>query len=66
MVWPAQAVSYKVGMMKIQELRQKAETALKDKYDVRDYHSVVLENGALPLSVLEKQVDLYIEAKLAQ
>jgi uncharacterized protein (DUF885 family) len=62
--WPGQASSYKIGMLKIQELRRKAEGALGDKFDIRKFHDVVLGGGALPLSLLEQQVDRYIaEAK---
>ena len=63
MVWPGQAVSYKVGMMKIQELRNKSKTALGDKFDIRDFHSIILDNGSVPLSILEKQVNKYIQLK---
>ena len=60
---PGQALSYKIGMLKIQELRAKAEEALGDNFDIRDYHDVVLQNGAVPLPVLERLVDAYIEEK---
>jgi len=59
--WPAQALSYKLGELTIKRLRQKAETALGDKFDVRAFHDAVLSNGSVPLSVLEQQIDLYIE-----
>jgi uncharacterized protein (DUF885 family) len=62
-VWPAQALSYKVGMIKFLELRQKAMDQLGDKYSPKDFHTRVLENGALPLSLLEEQVDAYIKEK---
>ena len=61
--WPGQATSYKVGQLKIFELREKAQQALGDRFDIRDFHEVVLANGALPLDVLEEQVDAYIAAK---
>lgn len=61
--WPGQATSYMVGMLKIVELRKKAETALGPKFDIRDFHEAVLSQGALPLDVLEEQVDRYIAAK---
>ncbi|WP_321395269.1 DUF885 domain-containing protein [Emcibacter sp.] len=60
MVWPGQALAYKVGMLKILELREKAMTALGDKFDMGKFHDVVLTSGALPLSVLEQLVDDYI------
>jgi uncharacterized protein (DUF885 family) len=62
-VWPGQALSYKVGMIKFLELRQKAIDQLGDKYHPKDFHTRVLENGALPLSLLEQQVDAYIKEK---
>ncbi len=63
-VMPGQATAYKVGMMKILELREKAKAALGDKFDLRDFHDQVLKNGAVPLSVLEKLINRYIETKL--
>jgi uncharacterized protein (DUF885 family) len=60
-VMPGQATSYKVGMMKILALREKAKTALGDKFDLKDFHDVVLKNGAVPLAVLETLIDDYIE-----
>lgn len=63
--WPGQATSYMVGQLKIAELRTKAERALGPKFDLRDFHEVVLGQGALPLDVLEEQVDAYIAAKRA-
>ncbi|MEP6809100.1 MAG: DUF885 domain-containing protein, partial [Chthoniobacterales bacterium] len=62
-VAPGQACAYKVGMLKIQELRKRAQTELGDKFDQRDFHDVVLKNGALPLEVLEQQVNEYIARK---
>ena len=58
--WPGQATSYMIGQLKILELRDKARTALGDRFDIRDFHAVVLENGAVPLDVLEQLVDGYI------
>ena len=64
-VRPGQATAYKVGMMKILELRQKAMDSLGDRFDIRDFHDVVLKNGAVPLDILERIVDEYIDAKSA-
>ncbi|PSJ41027.1 DUF885 domain-containing protein [Sphingomonas deserti] len=61
--WPGQATSYKIGQLKIVELRQRAERELGPRFDVRDFHAAVLENGALPLDILEQQVAAYIAAK---
>jgi uncharacterized protein (DUF885 family) len=58
--WPGQATSYMVGQQKILDLRDKAKAALGQKYDIRGFHDAVLKDGALPLDVLEQQVDAYI------
>jgi uncharacterized protein (DUF885 family) len=60
--WPGQATSYMVGQLKIAELRRKAEQELGDKFDIRDFHEAVLSQGALPLDLLEAQVNAYIAA----
>lgn len=60
-VWPGQATAYKVGMLKIMELRAKAEQALGDKFDIKGFHDTVLGGGAVPLNVLERMVDNWIE-----
>ena len=62
-VMPSQATSYKIGMLEIIKLREKAKQALGDKFDIREYHDVVLKNGAVPLNVLADFVDDYIEKK---
>lgn len=64
-VMPSQATAYKIGMLKIIELREKAKTALGDKFDIRQFHDTVLKNGAVPLDVLEQLVDEYIAATQA-
>lgn len=64
--WPAQALAYKLGEMKILELREKAENALELKFDIREFHDAVLGNGALPLDALEASIDRFITSQLAQ
>jgi len=61
--WPGQATSYMIGHIKITELRKRAERALGTKFEIRDFHEVVLGQGALPLDVLEEQVTRYIAAQ---
>ncbi|MEM9494446.1 MAG: DUF885 domain-containing protein [Pseudomonadota bacterium] len=63
---PAQALSYKIGMIKILDLREKAKDALGDKFDIRDFHDTVLKNGAVALPILEDLVDAYIARKQAE
>ena len=62
-VMPGQATAYKVGMMKILELRDKAMDRLGDRFDIRDFHDVILKNGAVPLDILERLVDEYIDSQ---
>lgn len=59
-VMPSQATAYKIGMIKILELREKAKQKMGDKFDIRTFHTLVLKNGALPLDILEQKIDNWI------
>jgi uncharacterized protein (DUF885 family) len=59
--WPGQALAYKMGELKIKELRQRASSALGDKFDIRQFHDLLLSEGTLTLRLMEKLVDRYIE-----
>lgn len=61
-VWPGQACGYKIGQLTMLELRDKARTALGDKFDIKAFHDLVLKGGAVPLVLLEEQVDRFIDA----
>lgn len=63
--WPGQALSYKIGELTIKRLRAKAEQELGDRFDIRAFHDAVLENGSVPMSILEQQINDFIEAKKA-
>jgi len=60
LVMPGQALAYKVGMMKILELRQRAQQALGEAFDIKAFHDQILGNGSLPLTLLEQVVDQWI------
>lgn len=64
--WPGQALSYKMGELKIRELRRKTEDALQGDFDVRAFHDMILSNGSVTLSVLEKMTDRFIEETLGK
>ncbi|CAI8153006.1 MAG: Uncharacterised protein [Pseudidiomarina mangrovi] len=64
-VMPGQATSYKMGMIKFLEFREKARSQLGEQFDVRDFHDVILKNGPMPMHILERLVDAYVAKKLA-
>ncbi len=59
--WPGQALAYKTGEMKIKELRKKAETELGSKFNIRKFHAMLLEEGAIPLTLLVERVNEWIK-----
>jgi uncharacterized protein (DUF885 family) len=61
--WPAQALGYKMGQLKILELRERAKTALGSKFDIKAFHDQVLDSGALPMDVLEQRIDAWLSAQ---
>jgi uncharacterized protein (DUF885 family) len=61
--WPGQALSYKIGEIKIRQLRAKAEKALGSKFDLRRFHDTVIGQGSLPMDVLEDVIDEWIEVQ---
>jgi uncharacterized protein (DUF885 family) len=64
--WPGQATAYMIGLLKFLELRQEAMDQLGERFDLKEFHTVVLSNGSMPLDVLERVVQDYIDAKLAE
>ena len=64
--WPAQALGYKVGQLKLLELKAKAQQALGDRFDIRAFHDQVLDSGALPLDLLEQRIDSWIAQQKTQ
>jgi len=62
-VWPGQALGYKLGMLKILELRRKAEAELGEAFDIKAFHNVVLGKGPMPMKIVEKRVNAWIEAQ---
>ncbi len=65
LVMPGQATAYKIGMIKIQQLRKKAETELGEQFDIRGFHDAILGGGAMPLDLVERRVDRWIAGKKA-
>jgi uncharacterized protein (DUF885 family) len=61
--WPGQALGYKVGQLEIMRLRQRAQQTLGPRFDIRAFHSQVLESGSLPLAVLESKIDRWTTAR---
>jgi uncharacterized protein (DUF885 family) len=64
--WPGQALAYKLGQLEILKLRDEAKQKLGDKFDIRAFHDEVLANGALPLDVLDSEVNFWINGQATQ
>ena len=65
-VWPGQALAYKLGELKLKELRARATAELGNKFDIRSFHDEIVWNGALPLSILDRQINNWIAAEQAK
>ena len=65
-VWPGQALAYKIGQLKISDIRAKAEKAMESKFDIRTFHDELLKDGALPLDLLEAKMDAWIMSQQPQ
>jgi len=65
-VWPGQALAYKIGQLKIREMRTLGETRLGERFDVRSFHDLVLGEGALPLDLLQTRVRHWVERRAAE
>ena len=61
-VMPSQATAYKVGMNKIVQLREMARKELGEEFDIKEFHDVILKNGAVPLTILEDLIEVYIDS----
>ena len=62
--WPGQALAYKIGELKIRELRKKVQEKLGSQFDIREFHEIILEKGTVTLGILEKRIEDYIESKI--
>jgi len=62
-IMPGQATAYKIGMIKILSLREEAKTKLGDKFDIREYHDVIISSGPVPLSIMEERVNAWVASK---
>ncbi len=63
-IWPGQALAYKIGELKIKELKELAEAKLGDEFDIREFHHIILKDGAMPLNILEDKINSFIQNKL--